>query len=188
MKNLQSDYVQKQLETLKNRWGFVLFIGILLILLGTLAILGSVATTLLSVFLLGVILLAGGLFQLFHAFTARTWGGVSAEFLVGILYGLTGILLLAKPVQGAASLTLLLAILFFASGLYRSIVAIYNRPREWGWLLASGLISLLLGALIFAEWPESSLWVIGAFIGIDLLFSGWTLVMLSIMGNKLQKQ
>lgn len=162
----------------------VFFTGILLIILGTLAIGAAVFTTLLSVFILGCVLLAGGIFEIFHSFYSKTWGELSVELLVGVLYAVVGGLLIAKPVQGAASLTLLLALVFFVGGIFKSLAAIFQRNAGWGWLLFSGLISIALGALIWSEWPESSLWIIGLFIGIDLIFSGWTLLMLGWVGSR----
>lgn len=184
MSDLHLDPRQNQFNVLQERWGFAMFLGILLIVLGTLAIGAAVLTTMLSIFILGGIVLAAGIFQVCHAFTSKSWGGFSAEFLVGILYIVVGGLLIARPVQSAESLTLLLAALFFVGGLFRIYAALVHRPSEWGWLFLSGVISLVLGGLIWAQWPESGLWVIGAFIGIDILFTGWTLLMLGFLGKR----
>lgn len=102
-------------------------------------------------------------------------GSVGA--LGAILYMVVGVLMIVRPAAGALSLTLLIGAFFLAGGLFRIVAAIAGRPPYWGWLLLSGIVTLLLGLLIVAEWPASGLWVIGMFLGIDLLFSGTSLIM-----------
>jgi uncharacterized membrane protein HdeD (DUF308 family) len=100
------------------------------------------------------------------------------EALLGIV---VGALLLQSPVRGAIVLTMLLATYFILSGIFRIVAALALHLPNWGWILASGVISLGLGIFVWGGWPLTGLWVLGLFIGINLLFAGWTRVMLAMM-------
>ncbi len=115
-----------------------------------------------------------------RAFWAGRWGGFLVNLLVGLLYIVTAFFIIDAPLEGAVALTLLLALMFFVSGLFRMVAALVLRYPMWGWSLASGIISVLLGVMIYRQWPASGLWVIGMFVGIELIFNGWTWIMLSL--------
>lgn len=156
--------------------------GIALTILGILAIVYATFTTLLSVVLLGAILLIGGGIMVVDAF--QFWKGKGSNFyinlLIGLLYVLTGAMLINNPVLGSLSLTLLLAIFFTCLGIARIIYHLsHNFPRR-GWGLFNGVITLILGVLLFAKWPASGLFVIGLFIGIELLLCGWVYIMAAL--------
>lgn len=168
------------IDQIHKHWGWFLILGIGLIILGVLAIGAATMTTLLSVLLLGSLLLAGGILQIIYSFWARRWSGFFLTLLAGILYVVVGGLLVTKPVQGALGITLLLAAFYVVSGIFRMIGAAMMRFDNWGWVFFSGIISFVLGLLIWADWPISGLWILGLFIGIDLLFIGWAWVILSI--------
>lgn len=168
------------LETLRRNWGWFFLLGIVLIILGILAIGASTVTTIVSVLFLGCLLLIGGILQIIYAFWARKWSGFFLSLLVGILYTVLGFSFIRNPEMGALTLTLLLAAIFIVSGIFRIVYSIMLRFDHWGWVLFSGIISLILGCLIWSEWPISGLWVIGLFIGIDLLIYGWTWVVVSL--------
>ena len=130
--------------------------------------------------MLGWLLIIGGIAEGIHAFMAQGWRGFLLELLSAILYLVVGILLLVNPVTGALALTVLLAVFLVVEGIFKIIMALRVRDhRNWGWLLASGILSLILGAMIWSEWPASGLWVIGLLVGVQLVFSGWALVMLA---------
>jgi uncharacterized membrane protein HdeD (DUF308 family) len=169
------------MEVLSRNWGWLLALGILMIILGALAIGAPVVATIAFQFALGWILVIGGIAQGVHAFMAQGWQGFLFELLSAILYLVVGVLLLVNPVEGALALTVVLAVFLIVDGIFRIIMAMRLRDhRGWGWLLASGIMSLILGVLIWAEWPASGLWVIGLLVGIQLLFTGWSLVMLAL--------
>jgi uncharacterized membrane protein HdeD (DUF308 family) len=109
--------------------------------------------------------------------------------LGGILYLVLGFLMVQRPLAAAAIFTLMLAAAFFVGGLFRIIVALSERFYGWGWVLLNGLITLVLGILIWRQWPEAKFWVIGLFVGIDMLFDGWSLVItvLTIRGTAAQR-
>jgi uncharacterized membrane protein HdeD (DUF308 family) len=169
------------METLSRNWGWLLALGILMIILGVLAIAAPYGATLAVQFALGWILVIGGIAEAIHAFMAKGWGGFVLELLSAILYVVVGVLLLTNPVGGALALTIVLAVFLIVEGIFKILMAFRVRDHGgWGWLLASGILSVLLGVLIWAEWPYSGLWVIGLLVGIQLVFTGWSLVMLSL--------
>ena len=170
---------QTGLESASKNWGWVLVSGIAFVVLGVLALAFSMLTTLASVFVLGWLLVFAGIFEAVHAFKLPRWSGFLLELLTAILYVIVGVLMIIRPATGALSLTLLIGAFFLVGGLLRIVAAAAMRPPNWGWLLVSGIVTLLLGLLIVAEWPASGLWVIGMFLGIDLVFSGTSLIMFS---------
>lgn len=161
--------------------GWLLFLGLILIVLGA-ATIASTRYTLIAGFtavqLLGILLLAGGLMHVIGSFTGRRWGGFFLSLLGGILYVVLGLMCLRHPGLAMESLTLLIAMLLMVAGITRILTSVAMRFEGWGWTTLSGLISLVLGAGIWAEWPWSGMWVVGTFVGIEMLFAGWSLVML----------
>src|SRR5207253_4921622 len=119
------------------------------------------------------------------AFWARRWGGFFLHVLVGLLYFFVGLLLLDRPGLGATGYTLMLAVFFVFGGVSRIIFALGHRFSGWGWVLLNGVITLFLGILIWRELPEAALWVIGTFVGIELLFNGWSWVMLGLAARSM---
>lgn len=167
-------------EQLRKQWNWFLLLGILLIILGVLAIGSSTVVTVASMVFLGALLLIGGVVQLGYSFTTRLWSGFFLSLLAGILYGVVGLVLIVHPLAGALSLTLLLAVFWIVSGIFRMIGSLATRFDHWGWVFFSGLVSLVLGIMIWSGWPETGLWVFGLFIGIDLIVYGWFWVMLAL--------
>jgi uncharacterized membrane protein HdeD (DUF308 family) len=167
-------------EEARRTWGWFLALGIVLVLLGLLALGWSVLTTLVSVVIFGWFLLLGGVLSVVHAFVQRRWGGFFLELFAGILYAVFGLMVVGNPAVSAVALTLLIAVFLMIGGLFRIITALTVRFHHWIWVLLNGVISLLLGLMIWSQWPVSGLWVIGLFIGIDLIFYGWSLIMLAM--------
>lgn len=173
------------LEELKRSWGWFLALGIALLLLGTIALGASVAMTIVSVLLFGWLLIVGGVLEAVHAFWRRRWSGFFIDLLTGVLYVVVGFMLVANPAASAVALTLLIALFLMFGGIFRIVTALSVHFHNWGWLLLHGVINLLLGILIWEQWPVSGLWVIGLFIGIDMIFNGWSLVMLALAAKNI---
>ena len=173
------------LAALHRNWGWLLAFGVVLAAAGAAAILYPVAATIVTVEVFGVFLLVSGGAQLAGAFWARGWDGVLVAVLLGALYPIAGVILLERPALGAAGYTLFLAMFFFASGAIRVGVAVVHRFHGWGWAALGGAVSLLLGLLIWQSFPEAAFWVIGTFVGIDLLFAGLSWVMLALAVKRL---
>jgi uncharacterized membrane protein HdeD (DUF308 family) len=96
---------------------------------------------------------------------------------MSILYIVVGFMMISNPVGGAISLTLLLTAFFIVSGLFRIVASASLRYPQWGWGLFSGIVSICLGVLVFAQWPVSGIWLVGTLVGVDLVFAGWSVVM-----------
>lgn len=174
------DYVQKN-------WKTFLALGIVLVVVGFLAIGAATVTSFVTLLFVAITLIIAGITKLVYSFWARQWSGFFVSLLSGLLYTVIGVLFLAKPVAGLAALTLMIGCLFLVSGVFKIAVAFGSRIQQWGWILASGVISLLLGIMVLAEWPEASLWVIGLFVGIDLIFYGWTWILLALAAKQPDK-
>lgn len=169
------------LEAVEENWGWFLALGIALSILGIAAISVPQVTTLATELFIGWILLIGGVAQVVNAFWSRRWGGFFLALLAGILYLVVGALLLAYPLRGVLVLTLLLGMFFMIEGAFKITISFALRPiPNWGLVLASGIISLLIAFLILANWPSTAAWAIGLLVGLDLLFSGWAMVMIAL--------
>jgi uncharacterized membrane protein HdeD (DUF308 family) len=169
-----------ELAARQSDWWWFLLLGIALIVLGVLAIGVPVMVSVIAVKFFGILLLVGGIAQIVGAFWEGEWSGLMLHLLMGILYAVVGGLLIGNPLEGLAVLTLMLAALLIVGGLFRVIVAMKMQFHVWGWVLLSGIISIFLGVLIWAQWPEISLVVIGLFLGIEMIFNGWSWVMLGL--------
>lgn len=154
--------------------------GILFFILGLLAVALPTLSTFSFELLIGCLLLIGGAIQLYRAFRHKREGAdFFSSLLVGGLYVLFGGLLLAFPLLGVLSLTILLTAFFITEGIAKLFLGIQLKPmRHWGWLLVNGFLSLLLAAVILSGWPETALWVLGLLVGINLMCFGIALLFL----------
>jgi uncharacterized membrane protein HdeD (DUF308 family) len=167
------------MEEIRNSWGWFLALGILLMILGAVCIVGDVTATFATILLFGWLLLISGIVSLVHAFRTMTWNGFFLSLLSALFRGFTGYLLIRYPLAGAASLTLLLASFFVVGGVFRAIGAGMMKFPRWGWSVFSGLVSLVLGVMLLAQLPVSSIWFIGFAIGVDLIVDGASLIALA---------
>jgi uncharacterized membrane protein HdeD (DUF308 family) len=180
----QSDSINPHYQECLNLhkcWLWFLALGIALIVLGVLAIGAAFITTLATVIVFGSLLIAGGVVQIVNAFLARAWRGFFVHLLAGMLHLLLGVLIIEYPGRAAEFFTLLLALAFLVGGCIRIVVALAERFPDWGWVLVNGIITAALGIAIWRRLPEASFLVIGIFVGIDLLFNGWSWVMLALI-------
>lgn len=165
----------------KESLGWSIGLSVLMIVAGILAIVVPPAAGIAVAILVAWLLVFSGVAHLVFAWFTRTTGGFIWELLVGVLYIIVGGYLLLHPVAGLATLTLALAIYLFAEGVLEFILSFRLRPMPgWGWLLFDGVITLILAVLIWRTWPSSTEWVIGTLVGISMLFSGITRLMLSL--------
>src|SRR5215468_6058387 len=163
---------QTDLAELDHKRGWFIGLGVFLIVLGFLAAGAAVATTMISVVVLGWILLAGALGLAVLSFLTGRWGGFLLTLAAAALSAIAGITLLENPLIGAAAITLTIATILIAAGIYRSIASGVMRYPNWGWSLANGLITLALGVILLRALPNASLYFLGILIGIDLIFHG----------------
>jgi uncharacterized membrane protein HdeD (DUF308 family) len=157
------------------RWGWLLALGIVEIIAGGIAIAAPLIASLAVVAVFGAVLIVTAILQLAHAFRVRSWSHSAWYGLGGVLYALAGILVVAYPLGGALTLTVLIAILFIVDGTLRTAFGVTARPAMgWGWLVAGGIGSIMVGVILLLGWPASALWATGVLLGINLIFSGVT--------------
>ncbi|HWE37476.1 MAG TPA: HdeD family acid-resistance protein [Isosphaeraceae bacterium] len=179
--------LRAELEALHREWGWYLALGVLLIVLGMIAIAVPWVATAGVVLMFGILLIVGGIAQLVGAVWARRWSGVVWAALAGVLAVVVGLMALRHPAKMSLALTLLIAAYLLVGGTLRIVSAMWLRYAQWGWSAFGGALSVVLGLLIYADLPESALWVIGTFLGIDLLFQGWAWVLLALAVRRLPK-
>jgi uncharacterized membrane protein HdeD (DUF308 family) len=175
-------------EELKRGWGWLVGVGIALIILGLIALYCAVTATMVSVDIFGWLLVIGGVLSLVDAFVQRRWGGFFMELFAGILYIIVGLMVVANTAASAVVLTLVIAVFLLIDGVFRIVTALSVRFPHWPWMLLNGVIGVLLGIMIWRQWPWSGLWVIGLFVGIELILYGWSLVMLGSMARSTRHQ
>ena len=173
---------------LRKNWGWLLALGIVFIILGTIGLGMTFALTVASLLVFGVLLLVGGGVQILQAIKDKGWRSVVWHLLMALLYLLAGIAVLGDPVLASLVLTLMLAGAIAAIGIIRVVVAIQHRDMKgWVWSLLSGIVSIVLGVLIYAQYPVSALWLIGLFVAIDLIVHGWSYIFLALAAREAGK-
>jgi uncharacterized membrane protein HdeD (DUF308 family) len=185
-----SDMQRAVKGALGAHWRLLLFQGVALIVLGVLAICVPLAATVAVEIFLGWLFLIGGIVGLIAMFSADDipaflWSLITAALSVAV-----GVLLIWRPIEGALSLTLALTAFFVAEGVFQIVSSIAYRKAmagTWGWMLASGAADLVLAAIIIAGWPLSAAWTLGLLAGVNLLTSGWAIVMVALAARETGK-
>jgi uncharacterized membrane protein HdeD (DUF308 family) len=179
MRRVYSDSIFGDIANIRDHWGLLMGLGIAVMVLGVFAIIASQTATLAAVLTFGILLLAVGVVYIVHAFRARRWGGSLISAAVGAIYLVTGLLITSHPKMSAFALTILISAFLLGNGLFRIVASIATKFPAWGWVLTSGIVSVILGGIIFWQLPSASMWVIGLFVGIEFIFAGWSLVALA---------
>jgi uncharacterized membrane protein HdeD (DUF308 family) len=161
------------LAPLRAKSGWIIALGVIYVIAGIIALGSVVMATVVSVFIVGIMMLIAGIAEVINAFQVKSWGKFLFWLILGALYIVAGFVTFENPLLAAAILTLILGIALVASGIMRIILAFsVKEGRPWIWVVVSGIITLLLGLIILAHWPVSSLYILGLFLGIDLVFAG----------------
>jgi uncharacterized membrane protein HdeD (DUF308 family) len=148
-------------------------LGVVYVIAGFVALGSVMMATVASVFVVGVMMIVAGIAEIINAFQLKGWGKFLIWALLGVLYIVAGFATFENPLLAAALLTLILGAALIASGLMRIFLAFsMKRESPWVWVLLSSLVTLLLGLLILAHWPISSVYVLGIFLGVDLVMAG----------------
>lgn len=170
----------------KESLGWSIALSILMILAGILAIAVPPAAGIAVAFIVAWLLVFSGVAHLVFAWHTRTTGGFLWEILQGVLYIFVGGYILMHPVAGLTSLTLALAIYLFAKGIVEFLLSFRLRPMPGSsWLLFDGIVTLILAVMIWKTWPSNTEWVVGLLVGISMVFSGMTRLMLSLAARRL---
>jgi len=173
------------IEAVRRRSGWFLALGILMIVLGIVAIGAPFASGIAVDLLIGWLLVISGVAHAFHAFKSSGWRGVLVQFLCGLLYLGVGIMMIVNPIGGLLALTVTVLAYFIVSGIFKIIIAIRSEhlPQR-GWVTVSGILSLVLAIYVGSQFPASALWVIGLMVGIEMMFSGWAFVMIAMAAQR----
>ncbi|TMJ32697.1 MAG: HdeD family acid-resistance protein [Alphaproteobacteria bacterium] len=170
-------------RALRPKWGWIVGFGVFSLIAGVIALGSTVIATASAVYIVGFMMLFAGAAEIVAAFNAKDWGHRLLWLLLGALYVFAGFICLQNPFEAATILTLLLGIALIVGGLVRIFLATQMKHgTPWGWVVFSGILSFLLGLIIVAQWPVSSFFVLGIFLGIDLIFigSGWITIGLAL--------
>ena len=163
----------------KKNAGLLIFLGVLTVIFGVLAIAAPLITGIAVSMFIGFLMVFMGIARIIHAFKSKQWGTGIWGTIIGLLAVGAGLVILFRPGVGLAWLTLLLAIYFLVDGVCEIIAAFKIKPDQgWGWMLFNGVIALLLGIMIWRQWPVSGAWAIGVLVGVHILITGWTMIIL----------
>jgi uncharacterized membrane protein HdeD (DUF308 family) len=171
---------QSLTDDIKKRSTWSIFMGVLTALLGLFLIAYPLAAATITTLLLGWVLIFVAIAQFVFALHSQTVGNFFLKVFLGLLYGIAGIALAFFPLAGVAALTVILGSMFLVYGITAIVAAFQVQPANgWGWFLVDGLATLLVGILILAKWPSSSLWAIGTLVGVAILMGGISRIMIA---------
>ena len=167
------------LEEAKKNSGLLIFLGILTVIFGFIAIGTPLITGVTVAVFVGFLLLGSGIAQIIHALKSKQWGTGIWGTIIGLLGCLAGLLMIFRPMVGLVTMTLLLAFYFLVDGICEIIAAFKIKPDQgWGWVLFNGIVAVLLGVMLWRQWPVSGAWAIGLLVGIHILMTGWSMIIL----------
>jgi uncharacterized membrane protein HdeD (DUF308 family) len=168
--------VQAWTQEAKKNAGWLMFLGIVEVVAGVLAIMGPLVAGLTVAVMVGWMLMVGGVARIVGAFKAGSLGGGALTFLWGLLFTVTGFYFVTRPGVGLESITVLVTMVLFAEGLLRIVLAFQMRPvPRWGWMLAGGILSVLFALMLWGQFPLSGTWLVGTLVGISLISNGVTM-------------
>jgi uncharacterized membrane protein HdeD (DUF308 family) len=170
---LQNRSSASEMAPLRAKWGWIVALGVVYLIAGFVALGSVVMATVASVLVVGVMMVVAGVAEVINAFQIKGWGKFLIWAVLGVLYIVAGFITFENPKFAAVLLTLLLGASLVASGIMRIVLA-FNMKREspWVWVALSAVITLLLGLLILARWPVNSVYILGVFLGVDLIMAG----------------
>jgi uncharacterized membrane protein HdeD (DUF308 family) len=173
-------------DSVRANWGWMLALGILFIVGGVFAFAAPFLAGIVVATVVGVVIAIAGIAQIIHAWRMQSWGGFVWQLIIGIVLLVGGISIYLDPVSGVITLTLLAAVMFVVKGIFQIILGFRLRPHDgWGWIVASGVIALIVGVLIYIQWPMSAGYAIGTLAGISLAFTGWSYVAIALAARRL---
>lgn len=184
---LEPQGLSEGLKVLRAKWGWIVALGVVFMLAGVVALGSVVAATASAVMIVGIMMIMGGAAEIVAAFSVKSWGKFLFWLLLGVLYVGAGVIAILNPFAAATILTLFLGAALVVGGVIRIFLAFQMKDggKPWGWVVLSGILTLLLGIMLIAKWPYSSAYALGIFLGIDLLFIGSSWI---TMGLALKKR
>jgi uncharacterized membrane protein HdeD (DUF308 family) len=174
-------------QNIEKKWGWLVAVGVLMMVTGILAIAFVGVTSLLSVIYLGLMFMVGGVAEIIFVFSTRPHSDMWYHLLFGLLFAVAGFLIFSNPLPNLVFLTMLIAAVFLVTGLSTLIVSVVERFSNWGWFALNGAIAVLAAVLIFRNPLYSSIWLIGTLVGIEFLFRGFAWIALGLTGRALSR-
>ncbi|WP_194273830.1 MULTISPECIES: HdeD family acid-resistance protein [Rhizobium] len=169
--------IGKGIKHVEENWGWFVALGVGLLIAGGIASANLFLSTLASIIYIAAMMLAGGVMQVLHGFLSHGWKRRAIYVLGGILYAVASAFIISDPVLSAVGISFVIGVLLVATGVLRSLAGLRDRSRTgWGWLVASGILTLGVGVVILATWPAVGLGLLGAMLTVDLIFQGWSYV------------
>lgn len=172
-------------EIVRDKWGWFLFAGIVFIVAGFFAFLAPFVASVVVTVIVAVVLIVAGLVQIFQAWSIQSWAGFLWQLVIGLILLIGGIAIYFNPVASTFLLTLFAAAMFLAKGIFQIVLGFRIRPNDaWGWIVAAGVIAVIVGVLIWMDYPLSGVYALGVLAGISLVFTGWSYVALALAAKR----
>jgi uncharacterized membrane protein HdeD (DUF308 family) len=173
-------------EAVRSSWGWFLGLGIAFILGGLCAFLAPFMASLVVTGIVAAVLVILGALQVFQSWSTKSWAGFLWQLVIGLVMLIGGIAIYFNPVAGTLALTLFAAASFLAKGIFQIMLGFRIRPHDaWGWMVAAGVVALLVGGMILMDFPFSGIYALGLLAGISLMFTGWAYVALALAARRL---
>jgi uncharacterized membrane protein HdeD (DUF308 family) len=185
------EQLESEFRHLKSNWWWLFLLGILLAVCGTAALIFpalTIVTPIVAMVILGVVLMVAGFATIIASFWAGKWSGMLVQMLVGILYVTVGVTIRDTPIHAAVVAAYMVAAFFIVAGGFRIVASLTVRFPYWGWTLLNGIVTFLLGIVIYRHFPQTAIWVLGLLLGLEMLFHGWTWIMLSLAVRNLPEK
>lgn len=177
--------VAEERAMLRKNWGWFVALGVIMAIGGFVGLVFASLATLLAVVFIGWMFLVTGILEVAHAIARKGWQGFWLDLLSGIITALAGLFILMRPAEGASVITMLLGILFLVGGIFRLVAGVAIKNPYRGWFIFHGVVSIILGLMILAEWPYSATWVIGTLLAIELLIEGFQMISFGLAAKNL---
>lgn len=172
-------------EAVKAKWGWFLFAGIVFIIAGLFAFMAPFMASLVVTVIVAVGLVVVGVVQIFQAWSVQSWTGFIWQLVIGIVLLIGGLAVYFNPVASTFLLTLFVAAMFIAKGIFQIILGFRIKPNDaWGWIVAAGVIAIIVGVLIWMDYPLSGVYALGILAGISLIFTGWSYVAIALAAKR----
>ena len=170
---------KRWMEQAKKNAGLLIFLGFLTVIFGVVAVSAPLITGVAVAVFVGLLLLGSGAAQVVHAIKSGQWGTGFWGTVIGLLGMVAGLIMIFRPMVGLVTMTLILAAYFLVDGVSEIIAALKMKPDQgWGWVFFNGIVAVLLGFMVWRQWPVSGAWAIGLLVGIHILLTGWTMIIL----------
>jgi uncharacterized membrane protein HdeD (DUF308 family) len=172
-------------EAVRAKWGWFLFAGIVFLVAGSFAFLAPFFASVVVTVVVAVGLIIAGVVQIFQAWSVQSWAGFLWQLVIGLVLLIGGIAIYFNPVEYTYLLTIFAAALFIAKGVVQIILGFRIKPNDaWGWIVAAGVVAILVGIMIWIELPVSATFALGVLAGISLIFTGWSYVAIALAAKR----